>query len=159
MIQTDAFHQTRFSTVEEAFQGGFHEQFWRHGIVISQGNGMSVSMEEAVRRLDSIRRHLGRRMFGNHWRGKITFAVFPHGSKTSGNEHFHALLGIEGDHNWSDFRIAMTVGTIERIRHWRRVDRPWEKMAHVDWDWKKENRYHGYVSRYANKRSDDWQFI
>lgn len=160
--QIAPFHLNPFSTVKAAFQHSFNEQFWRHGIVISQGNGMSVSKEEAIRRLDSIRRHLGRKMFGNHWRNKakIKFVLFQHGSTATDDGHYHALLGIEGDHDWSDFRIAMTIQSIERMRHWRRgADRHWEKPAHVDWNWEKSNRYHGYVSRFANIRPDDWDVI
>jgi hypothetical protein len=156
------FHQIRFPTLTDAFRRSFNERFWRHGIVISQGNGMNVPRDEAVRRLDSIRHHLARKMFGNHWRekAKITFVLFKHGSSATEDEHYHALLGIAGNHEWSDFRIAMTVKSIEFMRHRRRKpNRHWEKMAHVDWDWEKGNRYHRYVSRFANKRPDDWYLI
>jgi hypothetical protein len=157
----NAFHEERFATAQDALQRGLNEKFWRHGIDISQGNGMNVSEKEATRRLNSIRRHLGRQMFGNHWRekGKIVFMVFGHGSRKSDDEHYHALLGIRGDHNWSNFKIAMTIKSIELMRHLR-TERYWEKMAHVDWDWKKKgNRYHGYVGRFANSRPDDWKII
>jgi hypothetical protein len=153
------FHCKRFQSIKDAFQHGFNEHFWRHGIVISQGNGMSISKEEAVRRLSTIRRHLGRAMFGNLWRqvGLIRFVLFQHGSRESDNLHFHALLGIGGEHNWSDFRIAMEILSIENER--RRTAKPWEKPAHVDWNWDHGNRYHSYVSRFANKRPDDWEII
>jgi hypothetical protein len=142
----------------EAFQSSFKEDYWRHGIVISQGSGMSVSKDEAFRRLEIIVRHLLRRMFGNRWRkkGKANFVVFQHGSMQSGDAHFHALLGIDGHHSWSDFRIAMTIKSIELARHLRGAAPRWEKMAHVDWNWAKGNRYHSYVGRFANKRHDDW---
>jgi hypothetical protein len=73
--------------LHRAFQSSFREDYWRHGIVISQGNGMSVSKDEAFRRLDIIARHLLRKMFGNHWRkkGKANFVVFQHGSMQSGD--------------------------------------------------------------------------
>jgi hypothetical protein len=160
--QTGPFHQKRFRTLKDAFQCGFNEEFWRHGIVVNQGNGMGVTKEEAVRRLEYIRRHLARKIFGNHWRdkGRIVFAVFQHGSLKTGDEHHHAVMGIEGKHDWSDFRIGMTINSIEFMRHLRRPPkRQWEKMAHVDWNWNKRNRYHGYISRFANKRPDDWQII
>jgi hypothetical protein len=156
------FHDQRFSSITDAFQNGFNERYWTHGIVISQGNGMNVSREEAIERLNCIRRHLGRKMFGNHWRekAKITFALFQHESAKTRDEHYHALLHVGGDHNWSDFRIGMTITSIEWMRDWRgSVDRHWEKRAHVDWNWEKANRYHSYVSRYANKRPDSWQII
>ena len=159
---TTPFHQQRFPNVKEAFQHGFNEQFWTHGIVINQGNGMSVSKNEALRRLDFIRRHLLRKMFGNHWRekGKLRFALFEHGAMKTDDAHFHAVLGIEGNHDWSDFRIGMTIKSIEFMRHMRRgAERHWEKMAHVDWDWKKGNKYHSYISRFANTRPDGWYVI
>ena len=79
------FHSDRSSSLKEAFQKGFNETYWRHGIVISQGNGMSVSKDEAFQRLNNIRRLLLRKMFGNHWRtkGKINFMIFQHGSSRS----------------------------------------------------------------------------
>jgi hypothetical protein len=156
------FHRTRFCSLKEALQKGFNERFWRHGIVISQGNGMNVPKDEAVRRLNSIRWHLGRKMFGNHWRekAKIAFVLFQHGSSASGDQHYHALLAIAGKHDWLDFRIGLTLKSMELMRHLRRsADRHWEKMAHVDWDWDKGNRYHSYVARFANKRPDEWYII
>jgi hypothetical protein len=121
---------------------------------------MNVSKEEAVRRLNCIRRHLGRKMFGNHWRGKIVFALFQHGSKDADDQHFHAVVGFLADHDWSDDQIADAIKQIEEARHCRRsADRLWEKMAHVDWNWKKGNRYHSYVGRYAIKRHDEWYII
>jgi hypothetical protein len=154
--------EARRKSVENVFRYGFNEQFWRHGIVISQGNKMSVSKDDAIRRLDSLRRHLGRRMFGNKWREKaqITFVLFQHGSRETFNEHYHALLGIGGDHEWTDFGIAMAINLIEGMRHRRRSpNRRWEKIAHVDWNWARGNRYHSYVGRFANKRPDNWEII
>ena len=109
-----------------------------------------------------IRRHLLRKMFGNRWRqkAKATFVVFQHGSRATGDAHFHAVLGIDGAHDWSDFRIGLTIKSIELMQHMRMARvRPWEKMAHVDWNWAKGNQYHSYISRFANKRPDDWFII
>jgi hypothetical protein len=78
---------------------------------------MSVSEEEARRRLNYLRVQLLRAMFGNSWKrkgGKITFLAFKQGSRERGNQHFHVLMATEGKHNWSDFRIAMKIQTIER---------------------------------------------
>jgi hypothetical protein len=157
----NAFYPRRFQTAKEAFQFGFNERYWTHGIVVSQGNGMYVSRDEANLRLRCIKRHLLRAIFGNHWRdkGDIQFSVFPHGSFATGDQHFHALMHIRGNHDWSDFRVAMTIRSIEIMRHAQNKatrQKHWEKMAHVDWDWRKDNRYHGYVSRYADKRPDTW---
>jgi hypothetical protein len=96
-------------------------------------------------------------MFGNSWRRKgvkITFLVFKQDSRERGNQHFHVLMAIEGGHDWSDFKIAMAIQWIERGRS----KKPWEKDAHVDWNWwKKGNAFMGYVSREtgsANVTSD-----
>jgi hypothetical protein len=168
MTDIPPFHQKRadskqFCSVKEAFEQGFNESFWRIGIEISQGNNMSVSRTEAIQRLNCIRRHLGRRMFGNRWRGKIVYATFMHGSFQTSDQHFHSLVGFKGIHDWSDDNIAHAIINIETERH-SRSNRHWEKMAHVDWNWKSGNRYHSYVSRFASKRhhptnSDSWEII
>ena len=158
---TTPFHQKRFQSVTDAYQHGFNEHYWRHGIVISQGNRMSVSLDDALRRFDKIRRYLSRKMFGNGWRkkGKINMVIFQHGSRDTCDAHFHGLLGIEGDHGWSVFRIAMTIRSRELMLKMRQRTLGWEKMAHVDWNWEKGNRYHSYISRFANKRPDDLYVI
>ena len=88
-------------------------------------------------------------MFANSWKrkgGKITFLAFKQGSRERGNQHFHVLMATEGKHNWSDFRIAMKIQTIERLRS----KKPGEKDAHVDLNWwKKDNAFMRYVSREA----------
>lgn len=157
-----AFRAGKYETVRELWQHGLNELYWTHGIVISQGNRMCVSNAEAIRRMNSIKRHLLRQMFGNHYRNsaKIEFLMFQHGSYETEDQHFHALMHIEGNHNWSHFRIAMTINSIEFMRHVRnKTKQPWEKKAHVDWGWTNENRYHGYVSRYANWRPDTWCIV
>jgi hypothetical protein len=88
---------------------------------------MSVSKEDAKRRLNYLRAQMLRAIFGNSWRrkgGKIVFLTFKQGSRATSNQHFHVLMAIEGEHNWSELRIA-------------RPREPWEKPAHVDWDWKR----------------------
>jgi hypothetical protein len=100
--------------------------YWRYGITISQGNGMSVSVEEATRRLNYIRVRLLKAIFGNSFRRKgvkITFLVFHQGSRTNGNQHFHALMAIDGKHDWCDLKVAQKIQSIERDRR----KRPWEK--------------------------------
>ena len=119
---------------------------------------MSVSEEEARRRLNYVRVQLLRAVFGNSWKrkgGKITFLAFKQGSRERGNQHFHVLMAIEGKHNWSDFRVAMKIQTIER----RRNKKPWEKDAYVDWDWKNGNAFMAYVSRETSKRADQYEIF
>ena len=85
------------------------------------------------------------------------FAVFQHGVKESFNQHYHVLMAIDGESNgWSDFRIAMTVRSIDQefIKGHR-----WEKLVHVDWEWEKGNRYHSYTSRFAVNRFDGGWFV
>ena len=57
-----------------------NEDYWRHGITVSLGNGMSVSEENAKRRLRYIALHLKRRIWGNNHRKQrnIEFIVFKH---------------------------------------------------------------------------------
>src|SRR5262249_55272005 len=95
-----------------------------------------------------------RKIYGNRHRGKATvrFIVFEHGASKSFNRHYHILMAIDGEpHDWSDFRIAMTIRTIDREFI---EEHSWEKCVHVDYDWQKGNRYHRYVSRYARYGSD-----
>ena len=107
-----------------------------------------MSEAEATRRLNYIRVHLLRAMFGNNFRRKgaeIKFLVFKQGSRATFNQHYHALMAIEGDHDWSDEQIAKAINEIDR----NRSKRHWEKDVHVDFDWIKDNRFHSYVARYA----------
>ena len=59
-------------------------------------------------------------------------------------------MAIDGDHNWSDRRIAEAIRAIES----NRSKRPWEKNAHVDLDWREGNRFHSYVAREAARSED-----
>ena len=54
-------------------------------------------------------------MFGNNFRkrAKIEFLTFKQGSRATFNQHYHALMAIEGDHNWSDEQIAKAINEIE----------------------------------------------
>ena len=103
--------------ISRVFASDLNGEYWRHCITLNLGNGMRVSEEEARRRLNYLRVQLLRAMFGNSWKrkgGKITFLAFKQGSRERGNQHFHVLMATEGKHNWSDFRIAMKIQTIER---------------------------------------------
>ena len=130
---------------------------WRHGITINQGNGWSVSEEEARRRLNYIRVRLLKAIFGNNCRrkGRVYFLVFKQGSTEIGTQHFHALMGIEGSHDWSDGKIAECVERIESER--KRAG--WEKPAHLDWNWRKGNDFHKYVAREAALQPDSFEFF
>jgi hypothetical protein len=112
-----------------------------------------VSEIEATKRLNYIRVHLLKAMFGNNFRrksAKIIFLTFKQGSRLGFHQHYHALMAIEGDHNWSDQQIAKVIGEIEC----NRSKRHWEKDVHVDWDWLKGNRLHSYVARDASYDAD-----
>ena len=129
--------------------------YWRFGITINQGNDMSVSAENAHRILNYIRVRLLKAIFGNNYRRKgaeIHFMQFTQGSRDKGNQHFHVLMGIEGNHDWSDQKIADTINEIER----NRPKRTWEKAAHVDWDWEKGNAFHRYVAREMKLNTDSY---
>ena len=92
-------------------------------------------------------------MFGNNFRRKsaeIIFLRFKQGSREGFNQHFHALMAIEGDHDWSDQQIAEAICEIDR----KRSKRHWEKDVHVDWNWINDNRFHSYVAREAAFNAD-----
>jgi hypothetical protein len=153
----NAFHQKRYTSVADALSSGFNELVWRWGLVFNQGNGWSVSEDRVRERLRYIRSNLLRAIFGNRHRGKgsIAFFVFKHGSLKSFNQHWHALMAIQGNRpDWSDFRIFFKVREIDRdlIKSAKS-----EKLVHVDWDWRQGNRHHSYVSRYVQTgRSEDF---
>jgi hypothetical protein len=141
------FRDYKGASIADAWQHGFNPEYWRHGITISQGLGWSVSEGEAKRHLNYIRVRLLRAMFGNNFRkrAEIIFLTFKHGSRATSDEHYHALMAIEGDHNWSDEQIAQAINEIDR----NRSKKHWEKDVHVDFDWLKDNRFHSYVARCA----------
>ena len=148
-----AFLDYKSASIADVWRYGLNHEYWRHGITINQGSGWSVSEEEAIRRLNYIRLRLLKAMFGNNFRrkgAKINFLIFKQGSRARFNQHYHALMAIEGDHNWSDRRIATVISEIEC----NRSKRPWEKDAHVDFDWKNGNRFHSYVARDAAFNAD-----
>ena len=142
------FRDYKGASVADAWQHALNPEYWRHGITISQGLGWSVSEPEATKRLNYIRVRLLKAMFGNNFRRKgaeIKFLRFEQGSRATFDQHHHTLMAIEGDHNWSDERIAKAITEIDR----NRSKRHWEKDVYVDFDWVKGNRFHSYVARYA----------
>ena len=152
------FRDYKGASIADAWQHGFNPEYWRHGITISQGLGWNVSEAEATRRLNYIRVHLLKAMFGNNFRRKgaeIKFLVFEQGSRATFNQHHHALMAIEGDHDWSDEQIAKAITEIDR----NRSKRHWEKDVHVDFDWKNGNRFHSYVARYAAYDPDSFRVM
>jgi hypothetical protein len=147
-----AFRDCKSASVRDAWQR-LDPEYWRHGLTISQGLGWSVSGDQATRRLIYIRVRLLKAMFGNNFRrksAKIKFLVFRQGSRKRFNQHFHVLMAIEGDHGWSDQKIAEAIYAIDR----KRSKRHWEKDVHVDWDWIKGSRFHSYVAREAVFNAD-----
>jgi hypothetical protein len=144
--QPEPFHHKTWTSVDEAWADGLNEEYWRWGITISQGLGWNVSEETLMNRLNYIRCGLGRALFGNNWRRRacrISFLVFRHGSMQSFDQHFHAVMAIEGDHGWSDEQVAKEITAIELKR--KRFH--WEKLAYVDFDWREGNRFHKYIRR------------
>ena len=155
----NAFYQKHHSSVAHALSSGFNEQVWRWGLVFSQGNDWSVSESRVIERLRNIRSNLLRAIFGNRHRrkGSIRFFVFKHGSLKSFNQHWHALMAIDGNRpDWSDFRIVFKVKDTDcqLIRSIKS-----EKLVHVDWEWREGNRYHSYVSRYVQSGQLDDYFV
>jgi hypothetical protein len=158
-LTSHAFHSHQYRSVRDAWERGFNEEFWRWGLVFNQGNEMNVSEDRVKERLRYIKSKLLREIYGNRYRGRarVWFAVFQHGVRQSFDQHYHALMAIDGESNeWSDSRIAMT---IRRIDHELVRGHRWEKPVHVDCDWYKGNRYHRYVSRFAANRLDGEWFI
>jgi hypothetical protein len=156
-----AFHSHKFNSVKEALRNGFNEKFWRWGLVFNQGNEMNVSEERVRERLRVIAGRLLLKMYGKCYRkkAKIRFVVFKHGSKETHDQHFHAVMAIIGkDHQWSDWRITQTIRSID---HLFICGNRWEKPVHVDFEWKKGNRYHSYVGRFTQRSAteDDWFVI
>jgi hypothetical protein len=149
----DTFYRgRRYGSIKEAW-GGLNSYKWRFGITINQGLGWNVSQKEAQRRLNYIRVRLLRAMFGNNFarkRAAIKFMVFRQGSWESGNQHWHALMAVEGDHDWSDAKIAIAIEGIEGSRSKKR----WEKDAYVDCEWNRGNRFHRYLAREVKHDAD-----
>jgi hypothetical protein len=153
VLKHDAFCDYKGASIADVWRHGLNPEYWRHGITINQGLGWSVSEVKAIKRLNYIRVHLLKAMFGNNFRrksAKIIFLTFKQGSHRGYNQHYHALMAVEGDHNWSDREIAEAIGEIEC----NRAKRHWEKGVHVDWDWIKDNRFHSYVARDAAYDAD-----
>jgi hypothetical protein len=157
------FYNRAFLSVKDAFKHGLNERYWRHGITLSQGNGWNVSKASVKDRLSFVRSRLLRVLFGNNWRRKgwINFMVFKHGSETSYDEHYHALMGIEGKHEQSDPFIAETIELIE-TQH-TELDpascfKRYQKPLHVDW-LKDSNDFHDYVARHLDTNCDNYFII
>ena len=64
-------------------------------------------------------------------------------------------MAIDGSRpDWDDFRVEMK--TLDIDREFIRPAKS-EKLVHVDQEWREGNRYHSYVSRYAQfGKSDDY---
>jgi hypothetical protein len=156
-LKRGAFQPGKYATVADAWRH-LDEEYWRIGLTINQGLSWSVSDAQATKRLNYIWVRLLKAMFGNNFRrksAKIRFLTFKQGSRASFNQHFHALMAIEGEHNWSDQRIAKAIREIDS----NRSKRHWEKDVHVDFDWKNGNRFHSYVAREAAFNADSFWII
>ena|SRR6476646_1476379 len=98
----NAFYEQSYSSVADALSFGLNEQFWRWGLVFSQGNDWNVSENRVCERLRNIRSNLLREIFGNRHRGKggIQFLVSrrsevvqPTLARTDGNRRKSSGLG------------------------------------------------------------------
>jgi hypothetical protein len=151
-LEHGAFCDSKSASIADVWRYGLNPEYWRHGITINQGLGWSVSEVEATKRLNYIRVRLGKALFGNNFRkrAKFTFLMFKQGSREGFNQHYHVLMAVRGDHNWSDEQIAEAICEIDCNRSKRR----WEKDVYVDFDWKNGNRFHSYVAREAAFNAD-----
>lgn len=155
-----AFYQRDFRSVREVFQHGLNENFWRWGLVFNQGNGWNVSENSVRERLRMIASDLLRTIYGNRFRNKakLRFVVFRHGSSKSFDEHYHALMGFEGEPpHWSDDLIKLRIEATD----WTMTN-DYTKLVHVDIVSKDGNRYHSYVSQFEQQGrsgSDNWFFL
>jgi hypothetical protein len=89
-----AFRDYKGALIADVWRYGLNPEYWRHGLTINQGLGWSVSEVEATKRLNYIRVHLLKAMFGNNFRrksAKIIFLRFKQGSREDFNQHYHAL--------------------------------------------------------------------
>jgi hypothetical protein len=107
-LEHGAFCDSKSASIADVWRYGLNPEYWRHGITINQGLGWSVSEVEATKRLNYIRVRLGKALFGNNFRkrAKFTFLMFKQGSREGFNQHYHVLMAVRGDHNWSDEQIA-----------------------------------------------------
>jgi hypothetical protein len=143
------FLNQHYSSPAEALAKAPNPEFWRWGLTFNQGNGMDVTEERVRERLSKIAATFLRERFGNKYRKKarIRFLVFQHNSADGSNRHFHALMGCSGEpHGMSDAAVADAIEKIDKDAlkgFWS------EKLVHVDFDWKKGNTFHSYVSRYV----------
>jgi hypothetical protein len=113
------FRGYKGGSLGDAWRHALNPEYWRHGITISQGLGWSVSGDQAIKRLNYLRVRLLKAIFGNNFRRKsaeIKFLVFKQGSREGFNRHFHVLMAIRGEHNWSDQQIAEAICEIDSKR-------------------------------------------
>jgi hypothetical protein len=152
------FFEGRYKSIRDCFSKAFNPNFWRHGLVISQGNDWNVSYHRAKNRLKFVGQRLLRAIFGNRWREKARayFFLCKHGKRESFNVHWHAMLGIEligsAIMRWSDEKIAVEIAKIDQEFCGHRS----EKHVHVDCLWENGNRYHSYITRFAGLVEDDF---
>ena len=162
---SEPFHPGRFVSIEDAWSQSINEDYWRHGLIISQGNGMNVSADRCRERLKFIASRLLRAIYGNKYKRlghKVQFIVVAEeGWKKSHNTHqyhlhHHILMSVTGDHGWNDFDIRSAILKIDELflktHGW-----DWEKRIQVDCNWKKTNRYHSYSTDTIQRGGqDDW---
>ncbi len=148
-----AFLKQKYSSPKDVWKRGLNQEYWRWGLVFSQGHCMNVTEERVRERLRTISGRLLRKIYGNHYRarGRVRFLGFQHGVAKQHNQHFHVLMAIEGEaHGWLDWRVALQVQSIDRLARtgaWN------EKPVHIDFKWRNGNRYHSYTSRFLQFRN------
>jgi hypothetical protein len=158
ILEAEPFLKGTYKSMGDAHRDSFNPEYWRHGITISRGNGWNISEQVARERLVFIGQKLRRLMFGNQYRKKssIEFYVYKHGAENCFDEHFHALMGVRGNHDWSDRQIAKAIRSIDLYNP---LLERWEKPLHVDYDWEDGNQFHSYVSRFVQNGSDAFFII
>ena len=143
MSLENAFYHKPYASGADALSSGLNAQVWRWGLVFNQGNDWNVSENRVCERLRG--------------KGSIRFLVFKHGDLKSFNQHWHVLMAIDGSRpDWDDFRVEMK--TLDIDREFIRPAKS-EKLVHVDREWREGNRYHSYVSRYAQSGKSDDYFV
>lgn len=90
-----AFHDGDHRSLGDAL----NEQYWRHGLTVSLGNGLSVSEDQARRRLRYVACRLKRLIWGQKNQRKIEVIVFKHWMV---NRHKKKQELERGSRNWSD---------------------------------------------------------
>jgi hypothetical protein len=88
---------------DRSIGGVLDERYWRHGLTISLGSGLSVSEDQVKRRLKYLVQRLKRRIWGNNHRTqrKVQFVVFKHWLSNRNKKNWQLE---KGSRHWQDDR-------------------------------------------------------